>query len=158
MSERTAERFSRALFWTTVVLGVGFMIAVAFGTAVTFGGGNRSDPITGLAFALVGVVGAVGVSLLGGLMVRRASTENVLGSAGYRPDVLRVVRALMLVIVIEHLEQPQAHLFVREPVDNLPPCIHARNASRPGRRIGPQSHVSRGCCARKWEAWQECVA
>ena len=23
MSERTAERFSRALFWTTVVLGVG---------------------------------------------------------------------------------------------------------------------------------------
>ena len=90
MSERTAERFSRALFWTTVVLGVGFIIAVAFGTAVTFGGGNRSDPITGLAFALVGLVGAVGVSLLGGLIVRRAS--NPIGW-GFQTMALAAVAA-----------------------------------------------------------------
>ena len=38
MKERTAERFSLALLWTTVAFGSGFVVAIGFGTAVTFGG------------------------------------------------------------------------------------------------------------------------
>jgi signal transduction histidine kinase len=79
VKERTAERFSLALFWTTVALGLGFVVAIALGTAVTFGGGNRGDPSTALLFGLAGAAGAAGVSLLGGLMLRRA--HNPIGWA-----------------------------------------------------------------------------
>ncbi len=79
MKERTAERLSLALFWTTVALGSGFAVAISFGTAVTFGGGNRGSGATTLLLGLAGAGGAAGVSLLGGLMVRRA--HNPIGWA-----------------------------------------------------------------------------
>ncbi len=79
MKERTTERLSLALLWTTVALGSGFVAAISFGTAVTFGGGNRSSGATTLLIGLAGAAGAAGVSLLGGLMVRRA--HNAIGWA-----------------------------------------------------------------------------
>ncbi len=79
MKERTAERFSLGLLWATVALGSGFVAAISFGTAVTFGGGNRSSGSTTLLIGLAGAAGAAGVSLLGGLIVRRA--HNAIGWA-----------------------------------------------------------------------------
>jgi signal transduction histidine kinase len=79
VKERTAERFSLALLGTTVALGSGFVIAVGFGAAATFGGGDRSSGATVLLFGLAGAAGAAGVSLLGSVMVRRA--HNPIGWA-----------------------------------------------------------------------------
>jgi hypothetical protein len=79
VKERTAERFSLALLWTTVALGSGFVIAVGFGTAATFGGGDRSSGATVLLLGLAWAAGAAGVSLLGSVMVRRA--HNSIGWA-----------------------------------------------------------------------------
>jgi signal transduction histidine kinase len=91
VKERTASRFSLALFWTTVALGVGFLVAIAMGTAVTFGGGDRGDPSTAFLFGLAVAAGAAGVSLLGGLMLRRA--HNRIGWA-FQATALAAVTAL----------------------------------------------------------------
>jgi hypothetical protein len=79
VKERTAERFTLSLLWTTVAFGSGFVIAVGFGAAATFGGGARSSGATVLLLGLAGAAGAAGVSLLGSVMVRRA--HNPIGWA-----------------------------------------------------------------------------
>jgi hypothetical protein len=77
--ERTAGRLSSVVFWATAGLGFCSVVAIALGAAVTFGGGDRSQYASGLAFGAALFVGAAGVSLLGMLMVRRA--HNVIGWA-----------------------------------------------------------------------------
>ena len=60
MNDRTAERFSVALFWATVVIGSGFVVAISFGTAlkIMFGPDgtlidNNGSPINGTVFLSV---------------------------------------------------------------------------------------------------------
>jgi hypothetical protein len=79
MKERTANRLSLGLLWTTIAFGSGFVVDISLGTAVTFGGGNRGSGAITLLVGLAGAAGAAGVSLLGGLMVRRA--HNPIGWA-----------------------------------------------------------------------------
>ncbi len=79
MKERTASRVSLGIFWTTITLGLASVLAIGFGAAVTFGGGDRSSLAGALGVGLAVAIGAVGISLLGMLMVRRA--HNIIGWA-----------------------------------------------------------------------------
>ena len=75
MNERAASRFSLWVLVLTIAIGSVALIAPATGTALTYGGGDGGSPV----FAIVVVVAATGVSLLGRLIIRRA--HNVIGWA-----------------------------------------------------------------------------
>jgi signal transduction histidine kinase len=79
VKQRTVARISLGLVWTTAVLGLASVVAIGLGAAVTFGGGNRSSLASALGIGLAVAIVAMGISLLGMLMVRRA--HNVIGWA-----------------------------------------------------------------------------
>jgi hypothetical protein len=60
MKERTANRLSLGLLWTTIAFGSGFVVDISLGTAVTFGGGNRGSGAITLLVGLAGAAGAAG--------------------------------------------------------------------------------------------------
>jgi signal transduction histidine kinase len=70
-----ASRLSLALLVVTIAIAGGSFLALAIGTAVSYGGGDRGSPVLGL----VTVVVVAAFSFLGWLIVDRAG--NVIGSA-----------------------------------------------------------------------------
>lgn len=75
MKERTASRLSLGLLVVTIAIGGASFLALAIGTAVTYGGGDRGSPVAGLVIVVV----VAAASLLGRLIVDRAG--NVIGWA-----------------------------------------------------------------------------
>jgi signal transduction histidine kinase len=114
VSERSASRFSLGLLFFTFVIGGASSVALAIGTAVSYGGGDRGSSLAWLVI----VIPTIAFSLLGWLIVVRAG--NVIGWAF---QVMALAAAVSLgtelVIVLAAENAPSSGLFgmdlVRRP-------------------------------------------
>jgi len=106
VNARAASRLSLALLVVTIAIGGASALALAIGTAVSYGGGDRGSSLFGLVFVVVGIA----VSLLGWLIVDRAG--NVIGWA-FQAIALAAALSLgtELIIVLAAGNAPSSGLF-----------------------------------------------
>jgi signal transduction histidine kinase len=116
VNDRTASRLSLWVLVLTSALGAAALLPLALGTDMTYGGGDAGSSV----FGIVVVAAAVGVSLLGRLIIRRA--HNVIGWAFQVMALAAIVSiASELIIQVATNRAPSSGFFGMELVERPSP-------------------------------------